>query len=563
MRLGDILSGCEYEIVRSNDPHHPPLTKGGQGGGLDTEISGIAYDSRKVVEDTLFIAVRGESLDGHDFIQDAIQKGAAVVVGETLIELENLRIGELEKSSPDTRVSKSPLSSPLYIRVNDSRRALACISNNFYKRPSEYIAVIGVTGTNGKTTTSHIIKSILEAWKRKVGLIGTITYNVGNKNYPALYTTPESLEFQALLSEMVSSGCSHVVTEVSSHSLAQKRVDHTRFVIVVFTNLTRDHLDFHGTMEEYYSAKKRLFTELISGEGTAVINLDDEWGRRLKEDLNKGSKRQSPRATRRGEDRGRERPSIITYGIEGEADIMAVDVEDSLSGSSFTLKCRDKSCRLTSPLLGIPNVYNILAAASVGVALNVPIDVIQEGVKNTRNIKGRFETVDAGQDFLCIIDYAHTPDALERLIYTARELLIMGQGTRGKEQVFGNKIITVFGCGGDRDRGKRPVMGEIATRLSDYAIITSDNPRSEEPVEIINEIVSGVSKGNYLVVPDRRDAITIAVKKAGASDIILIAGKGHEDYQEICGVRHRFSDREVAEEAIRKKMERGYGNSDN
>lgn len=550
MILGDIISGCEYEMVTSNPPY-PPRTKGGQGGGLDTEISGIAYDSRKVVEDTLFVAVRGESFDGHDFIPDAIRKGAVAVVYE---------------NSEVYSVIRNQQSVPIFVRVSDSRRALACISNNFYKHPSESISVIGITGTNGKTTTTHLIKSILEAWRKNVGLIGTITYSIGDKHSPALYTTPESLEFQALLSEMASSGCSHVVTEVSSHSLAQKRVDYTRFVVVVFTNLTRDHLDFHGTMEGYYSAKRRLFTEFLSGEGTAVINLDDKWGRRLLNDLRESSKARNF---------GRERPSIITYGIERKADIMAVDVEDSLSGVSFILKCGDESYRIASPLFGMPNVYNILASASVGVALNVPMDVMQEGIRNIRNIKGRLERVDTGQEFLCIIDYAHTPDALERLINTARGLLTQSapphppltEGGHGWVTIPKPRIITVFGCGGDRDRGKRPVMGEIAARLSDYAIITSDNPRSEDPIEIIKEIVSGISTGNYLVIPDRRDAITMAVGKAEAGGILLIAGKGHEDYQEIHGVRHRFSDREVVEEAIRKKLEskdmRGYGNSNN
>ena len=506
MKLGDILSGCEYELM--------PLDK--DGGVLTREISGIAYDSRKVTKNGVFVAVKGEHLDGHEFIGDAIRNGAAVVVGE-------------KTAHPD--------SSPSFIRVHDSRRTLACMANNFNKRPSGDISVIGVTGTNGKTTTSYLIKSILEAWKKKAGLIGTITYLIGDKQYPALHTTPESLEFQGLLHEMASAGCSHAVTEVSSHSLSQRRVDHTRFVVVVFTNLTRDHLDFHETMENYFAAKERLFTELLTETGTAVINVDDEWGRTLITGLKKG---------RGVTAQGSGYPAIITYGIDRKADISVSQREDSPAGVAFSLICEGRAYRMDSPLIGVPNVYNILAAASVGIALHIPIEVIQEGIRNVNSVRGRLERVNAGQDFLCIIDYAHTPDALERLILTARELL----HSRDRP----GRIVTLFGCGGDRDRGKRPVMGEIATRLSDFAIITSDNPRSEDPGEIIKEIVSGITSDKYTPVPDRRDAIHFAMEKVCAGDILLIAGKGHEEYQEIKGIRHRFSDKEVVEEAIKNRM---------
>jgi UDP-N-acetylmuramoyl-L-alanyl-D-glutamate--2,6-diaminopimelate ligase len=336
---------------------------------------------------------------------------------------------------------------------------------------------------------------------------------------------------------MASAGCSHVVTEVSSHSLSQKRVDYTRFAVVVFTNLTRDHLDFHETMENYYTAKERLFTELLSGAGTAVINVDDEWGRRLLEKLKES------RETRR---QGNECPSLITYGMEREADVSVREREDTLSGVSFTVTHKGETYRLDSLLVGTPNVYNILAAAAVGIALNVPMNAIREGIRNAGSVKGRLEKVSAGQDFLCIIDYAHTPDALERLILTARTLL--------KNKDRPGRVITLFGCGGDRDRGKRPVMGEIATNLSDYVIITSDNPRSEDPGEIIREIVSGITQNNYVAVPDRKEAITMAVGRAETGDVLLIAGKGHEDYQEIRGLRRSFSDGEVAEEAIRKRL---------
>jgi len=514
MKLGEILSGCEYELAR------------GEKGPLDRVVSGIAYDSRKVRGDSVFVAIRGEHVDGHDFIHDAVRKGAAIIISE----------GRTAPLFEKTEHGETDAQSPVFVRVEDSREALACISHNFYGRPSEESRVIGVTGTNGKTTTTYLIKSILETWGQKVGLLGTIQYMVGDTAYPALHTTPESLEFQSLLSEMTSAGCGYVVAEVSSHALSQKRVDYTRFVVVVFTNLTRDHLDFHRTMADYYKAKERLFTELLPPTGIAVINTDDEWGRKLVNHLEERLGHRSPRG----------RPFLITYGINREADIMGRDREDSPSGISLTVSYRDTSFSVVSPLFGVPNAYNALAAASVGIALDVPVHVIQEGITKITHIKGRFEKVDEGQEFLCIIDYAHTPDALEMLISTARTFL--------KKNAAPGRVITLLGCGGERDRGKRPVMGEIATRLSDYAIITSDNPRGEDPMEIIKEIVSGLSEGRYRVIPDRREAIALAIEMAVPGDIILIAGKGHEEYQEIKGIRYPFSDREVAEHAIRNKM---------
>lgn len=509
MRLDEILADCEYENIAAGRGF-------GSAGGMsdagllpNAEISGIAYDSRKAMEGSIFVAIRGENFDGHDFINDAIRKGAAAVVHE--------------EAATGNWPNRDPL--PVFIKAKDSRDALACISSNFYERPSENLTVIGVTGTNGKTTTAYIIKSVIEAWGRDVGLIGTINYIIKDKAYQALHTTPESPEFQGLLSEMVSSGCSHVVTEVSSHSLSQKRVDHTKFVVVAFTNLTRDHLDFHRTMEDYYAAKRRLFTELLSSAGTAVINIDDEWGRRLLGELNKRA--------------------AITYGINGAADIRASDIENSFSGVSFNLQYGGSDvARVESPLLGIANVYNTLAAASAALSLGIPIRAIKKGIKEMAAVRGRFEKIDAGQNFLCIIDYAHTPDALERLIATAKTLMTAKGGPA--------RIITVFGCGGNRDKGKRPLMGEIATRLSDFVVVTSDNPRNEDPVEIIRDIETGIAKNNYQAVINRRDAITAAVKTAGPGDILLIAGKGHEDYQEIKGIRHRFNDKEEAEEAISK-----------
>ncbi|MCE5195302.1 MAG: UDP-N-acetylmuramoyl-L-alanyl-D-glutamate--2,6-diaminopimelate ligase [Nitrospiraceae bacterium] len=477
-------------------------------GDTDIEISGLAYDSRKVKERELFIAIKGEKSDGHRFISDAINKGAAAVVYESLDE-------GMEKT-----FEKSVL-----INVKNSRDALAFISNNFYERPSERLNVIGITGTNGKTTTTYIMKSILEAAGRTAGLIGTINYIVREKCYEAPHTTPEAIEFQSILKNMAETGCSDVVTEVSSHALAQRRVDYTHFKCAVFTNLTRDHLDFHITMEDYFDAKKRLFNELLLDNGSAVINFDDVYGKKLI---------------------GMTKNKMLTYGMAKGADIIAYDVKDSFEGLRFKINFEYESHNIESALSGIHNIYNILAAAGAALSFNISWDLITEGIRQMHSVRGRFEKVDAGQEFLCIVDYAHTDDALQRLIITAKELM--------KNAERNGKIITVFGCGGNRDKGKRPKMGEEAARLSDYVVITSDNPRNEDPIEIINEIEKGMTKKNYLIEPDRRKAIKKAVSMAEKNDILLIAGKGHEDYQEIKGIRHKFSDREEAEKAIKERF---------
>ncbi len=488
-----------------------------------TEITGISYDSRKVSPGHLFVAVRGEKVDGHAFIDEAVEKGAAAILHERTNPpsppfakggaggITNLGI-DMESSSV------SPF--PTFIRVKDSRHALACAANAFFLKPSEKLTVIGVTGTNGKTTTTYLIKSILESWGKKVGLIGTIQYMIGDEAYEAEHTTPESLEFQELLFKMMTSGCTYVVSEISSHALAQKRVEGTAFRAAVFTNLTRDHLDFHETMEDYFAAKERLFTELLDSRATSVINYDDIWGRKLI-DILPGN--------------------VYTYGLETGTDIMATEIHTSFDGLRFKILMRGRAYDVVSPLMGLPNVYNILSAAGVSASLGVPWQVILDGIKKAGPVIGRFEKVDVGQRFLAVVDYAHTEDALERLIYTAKGL-------------SSGKIITVFGCGGDRDRGKRPRMGSIATRLSDFVIITSDNPRSEKVEGIIEEIEAGAVRKNYLVEPDRREAIKRAVFLAEDNDIVLIAGKGHETHQEIEGKRFIFSDRLVLEEAIRQHI---------
>ncbi len=470
-------------------------------GSDELQVSGISHDSRKVERGHLFVAMQGEKADGHAFAESAVMRGAIAVIHDR----------ELSDSA------KLAVHASL-IKVKDSRKSLAFAANAYYCRPSRSMTVIGITGTNGKTTTTYILKSILEAWGKKVGLIGTIQHMIGDAMYQATHTTPESLEFQALLYEMQAAGCSHVVTEVSSHALSQKRVDYTSFKAGVFTNLTRDHLDFHGTMNGYFDAKKRLFTDLLDENAISVINNDDRWGRRLAECIRTGR---------------------ITYGLEAGADLTASEMINSFDGLRFRINFSGSAYDIVSPLVGLPNVYNVLSAAGAAASIGVPWKVIVEGIRRAPQIRGRFEKVDAGQKFFAFVDYAHTQDALERLIYTARSLT-------------GGKIITVFGCGGERDRGKRPLMGAVATRLSDFVIITSDNPRAEKPEDIIKEVEAGAVRRNYLIEADRKEAIKRAIIMAEDRDVVLIAGKGHEAFQEIGGKRYPFSDREVIEESIRR-----------
>lgn len=521
-------------------------------GDVEKDISGITYDSRKIKNGDVFVAIKGGNFDGHDFIEDAINKGAvAVVYGQSAISSQQSAM--LMNKYPDT----------VWIRVKDPRDALAAISNKFYGRPSEAVSVIGITGTNGKTTTSYLVKSILEKWGKDVGLIGTITYLIKDIAYNAPHTTPEATDFQALLREMVDKGCSHVVTEVSSHSLSQKRVDYTKFKVAIFTNLTRDHLDFHKTMEDYFDAKKRLFTDLLMDNGAAVINLDDSYGERLVNDLK----------SRR----------ILTYAINNQnADVIAYDIKTTFKGTSFKFKIQNSKFKIEgneiyeimSSLVGVTNVYNMLSSICAALSMNIPIKIIKEGIAMTELVKGRFEKVDLGQDFLAVVDYAHTEDALERLLLTARQLLQAYRFAEKTEEMMkakrqeysvpeklkGNekmgKIITVFGCGGNRDRGKRSKMGEIAARLSDFVVITSDNPRNENPRTIIRDIEKGMVGDNYIIIPDRNVAISMAVELASPGDIVLVAGKGHEDYQEIQGNRYNFSDRVALENAIRRTINR-------
>ncbi|MCX7794670.1 MAG: UDP-N-acetylmuramoyl-L-alanyl-D-glutamate--2,6-diaminopimelate ligase [Thermodesulfovibrionales bacterium] len=494
MRISELLKGLNVAVVQ------------------DIEIKNISYNSKDIKEGSLFVAIKGQRADGHDFIEDAIKKGAISVI--------------LER---DEKKLKDRYKDCLFIFVEDSRTALATISSNFYGRISERVPVIGVTGTNGKTTTTFLIKSILETAGIKTGLIGTIHYEIGDRILPASHTTPESLDFQRLLKEIYDSGCRAVVAEVSSHGLALKRVDGTVFKRAVFTNLSRDHLDFHGDMENYFMAKARLFTELLENGAPAIINNDDEYGLRLKALVK----------------------DKMTYGIIS-GDIRALNINNSIKGLSFDVSFNNRTISIESRLTGLINVYNILGAFGVTFSLGIPIEAIREGIKRLESVKGRFQRIDMGQDFLVVVDYAHTPDSLKRLILTAREILT-DSATQQSSPVPG-RIITLFGCGGDRDRGKRPLMGEIATKLSDFVIITTDNPRSEDPNEIIADILRGVIGENYAVIPDREEAIRHAIKSAASGDIILIAGKGHEDYQEIKGQRFYFSDEETVRKVLKERQ---------
>ncbi len=496
MKLGELLRPSSYfRIPDFIDP--------------ETVVNGIAFDSRLVKPGYIFVAIKGEKTDGHLYIEDALKRGAILIIAEKEISLTG---------------GIRPI-----IYVKNSRDALARLSTNFYGQPSEKLFLIGVTGTNGKTTTTYLLKSILDVAGLKTGLVGTINYIIGDDVIESSFTTPESVDLQALLRNMLDASISHVVMEVSSHALQLRRVEYTIFRRAVFTNLTRDHLDFHKNMSMYFRAKKRLFRDLLAPDGICIINIDDDYGKELATSVN----------------------NVITYGIMS-GDCKALNIENSIKGLIFDISYKDIRFRIRSSLVGIINVYNILGAALTALSMEIPPDVIQEGIKSLKSVKGRFQIIDEGQDFLCVVDYAHTDDALKRLILTAREILNVSNGRHGRKD--GPRIITLFGCGGDRDRSKRPLMGEIATKLSDFVIITSDNPRSENPLMIINDILSGVTGDNYTVIHDRKEAIKYAVNMARSGDIVIVAGKGHEEYQEINGKRYPFSDEEYLRRFIIEKL---------
>jgi UDP-N-acetylmuramoyl-L-alanyl-D-glutamate--2,6-diaminopimelate ligase len=472
----------------------------------DLEISELAYDSRQVNPGTLFVAIRGEKTDGNKFVSDAVNRGAVAIISEQAI--------------PATLPGDFP-----WIQVADARKALAISAANYYARPAEVLKLIGVTGTNGKTTTSYLVDSVLRAAGCEVGLLGTISYRLVRESRPAPNTTPESLDLQKHLAEIVRAGGTHAVLEASSHALALDRLWGCPFAVAIFTNLTRDHLDYHKTLEEYFAAKRRLFEGTgASAPATGVTNIDDEYGRRL-----------TGLASR-----------TLTYGLEPGADISTRKPALSLSGIEFTAETPAGKIEIRSKLVGRPNVYNILAAIGAGVALALPREVIATGIAQLSAVPGRFERIEMGQPFLVVVDYAHTDDALRNLLATAEGLNPDG------------RIITLFGCGGDRDRTKRPLMGEAAGRASEIVVLTSDNPRSEDPLLIINDVIVGVqrTKAKLFVEVDRQKAIQVALDEARSGDIVLLAGKGHETYQVLRDRTIDFDDREVARAVLRH---RGFG----
>jgi UDP-N-acetylmuramoyl-L-alanyl-D-glutamate--2,6-diaminopimelate ligase len=475
-------------------------------GDMNVEVTGLAEDSRRVEPGMLFIAVKGTKSDGHQYLEEAAAAGAVGLV------VESGRASD--KFPPGLQIP--------VIEVPDSRRFLGVLASRFFGYPAARLKMIGVTGTNGKTTTTYLCKAILESAGKLTGLIGTVSYIIGNEELSASHTTPGALELQALLKKMADAGLDAVIMEVSSHALALDRTAGCAFDGAVFTNLTQDHLDFHTDMEDYFQAKLRLFTQR-GANGRAIVNADDPYGERVAVAF--------PQA-------------VWRYSIERAADIYAEDVRISLEGVEFVVRTPFGSAKICSPLVGRHNVYNILGAIGAGLQQGVSLSDIAHGVRRLVNVPGRFERVEMGQPFTVIVDYAHTEDALYRLLSTT-------------QAVKTGRIITVFGCGGDRDRSKRPKMGRVAGIYSDIVVVTSDNPRTEDPRSIIEEIEPGVrtglkeaGRGRYVICPDRREAIETAIREARPGDLVLIAGKGHENYQVIGTTKHSFDDRVVAREAL-------------
>jgi UDP-N-acetylmuramoyl-L-alanyl-D-glutamate--2,6-diaminopimelate ligase len=476
-----------------------------------TQITGLAYDSRDVQAGTLFFCVTGYERDGHDFAAAAIAAGAAALVVERPLGLD----------VPE-------------ILVESSRAAVGPLAAHFYGHPTQELRVVGVTGTNGKTTTAHLTHALLEAGGERCGLLGTVESVVAGARRPATRTTPEAIDLQADFRAMLDDGESYCAMEVSSHALALGRTDAVRFAAALFTNLTQDHLDFHDTMEGYFLAKRLLFvpTDVSAGPGLSVVNLDDPYGRRLAAELE----------------------DVVTFAIDTDADYRAQEVRTNLAGSHFQLSTPVGVREVSLPLPGRFNVSNALGALAVSHALGVELDTLVGALERGVHVPGRFEPVDEGQSFAVLVDYAHTPDSLENVLSTAREV------TRGR-------VICVFGAGGDRDRAKRPLMGEIGARIADVLLVTSDNPRSEDPEAIIAQIMAGVVKtlrprGAPPVTAevDRRVAIEQAVSLAHSGDVLVIAGKGHEQGQELAGgVKLPFDDAGVAREALRARRPHASG----
>ena len=485
-------------------------------GDPNGEVRSVCYDSRQCEKNSLFVAISGLKTDGHQFIGNALTRGARFIIHE-------------QDFTPPAGVTA--------MRVRNSRQVLGSLGRNFFNHPSASLCLVAVVGTNGKTTITYLLEAILRAAGHSVGVLGTVNYRYGEKIVPAPNTTPESFEMQRILREMADHGVTHCVAEVSSHAIDLRRVDECAFDLGIFTNLTQDHLDYHETMENYFQAKKRFFSEILPGGGKnrprpMIVNGDDPFGQRIIREVGGGH---------------------ITYGFDNPCDIYANPFHLSLDGIDAKLTIEDEALDITSPLMGRFNLYNILAATAAAQVLGIPGRDIRNGIAALTQVPGRLEKVSTAGQPAVFVDYAHTDDALKRVL---QNLTLFRM----------ERIITVFGCGGDRDRGKRPLMGAAAAAYSDLTIVTSDNPRTEDPLEIIREIEMGISapkftdiqefrqlpeQKGYIVIPDRRAAISAAIGLAGPADIILIAGKGHEDYQIIGSRKFPFDDRMIAREELR------------
>jgi UDP-N-acetylmuramoyl-L-alanyl-D-glutamate--2,6-diaminopimelate ligase len=489
MNLGEILSGVR--LLESIPPELATLT-----------IEGLDYDSRRIKPGFLFFAFPGARVDGRKFAEDAFSRGAVAVVSESEAP-EGLK--------------------PRWLRTAHGRQALSLAARNFYCKPDERLGLTGITGTNGKTTTGFLVDSVLRAAGHTTALIGTIEYHLAGRVLPAVNTTPESLDLVRLFSDLIAAGGSHATMEVSSHALELGRVYGLQFHTAVFTNLTRDHLDFHGTMDAYFAAKQKLF-EGAGGPPPpfAVLNRDDEYARRLK--LHPKTK-------------------AIWYGLGADPDLRARHISSGFQGLKFDVQFGKVKFTVESPLIGKINVYNILAACGTGLSYGIAPETIARGIAELQAVPGRFERVDEGQPFVVVVDYAHTDDALRNVIAVARSL-------------DPKRVITLFGCGGDRDRSKRPLMGQAAAEASDFVVLTSDNPRSEDPLTIMNDALVGIRRVDvpHIVEPDRASAIARALKEAREGDIVILAGKGHETYQVLKDKTIAFDDRAVAREVLK-----GYG----
>ena len=471
------------------------------------EVSDVTHDSRQARAGTLFAAIRGLTMDGHRFVDDVMRRGASGVISE---------------DGPPENFAGA------WLKVENAREALAKAAAVIHDEPSHRLELVGITGTNGKTTTTYLCYALAEANGDRAAMLTTVEYRIGDRSEPAVRTTPEASDTNRFLAEALEDGCRMAVMETSSQAIDLHRCDWLRFRVAIFTNLTRDHLDYHGTMENYFDAKKKLFDgRLGEAPGASVLNADDEWCRKLVDELRAKGQR------------------IVTFAQRNEADLTADDIEVSLlKGTAFNLKTPLGERRVTSPLVGRPHVYNMLAATAAALEMGYDLDRVVEGLNSCVGAPGRFERVATETDFAVVVDYAHTDDALLNTLRTARDL------TRGR-------VITVFGCGGDRDKTKRAPMGEIAGRNSDLVIVTSDNPRTENPLQIIGEIETGLKKTNcpYLSVSDRREAIRQAIFKAKPNDVVLVCGKGHETYQIVGHDKFHFDDREIAREALEKLKE--------